>query len=155
MEQTKDLASLIRKAGKSQRVAEFLCPFAPEFYVTIAYASKFVLNQIREVSRTIQTNFRTREREERLDDDKLRKEYARQIIVNWRGLTGEKLQKLVPGIEIKKSDLDKEIPYTQEVAISLLEVSMEFENWVIDICTNVENYSHIAEQKEKEQENLK
>ncbi len=58
------------------RVTRLLCPYIPEFYVKIAYASKFVMNNIREIARESVTNFRTREKEEKLNDEKLRKEYA-------------------------------------------------------------------------------
>jgi len=152
--ETKNLAELIKKAGKTKRVGEFKCPYIPEFFVKIAYASKFILTNIREIARESFTNPRTREREERLNDDKLRSEYARQIIIDWRGLTGEKLQRILPGLKIVGKDKGEDIPYSSVIAEALLEVSLEFENWAIDMATDVENYSHIADGKEKELENL-
>ena len=153
--ETKNLAELIKKAGKSKRVGEFKCPYISEFYVSIAHASKFILTQIREVARETWTNPRTREREEKFNDDKLRKEYSRQIVINWRGLTAEKLQHILPGLKIVGKENTDDIPYSSVIAEAILEVSLEFENWAIDIATNVENYSHIAEEKGKELENLK
>lgn len=154
--EVKELSGWIRKAGKTQRVLEFQCPYIQDFYVDIAYANKFVLNQIREVAREVSTNLRTGQREERINDDKFRQEYSRHIIRGWRGLTFSKLSKIIPGIELKdKEDLNKEIPFSQEIALALLEVSIELESWVVDIAIGVENYSNIAERKEKEYENLK
>jgi len=154
-----ELAEQIKKAGRQQRVIEFKCPYIPECFVSLAFANRFVLNQIREAAREVFTNPRTRLQEERFNDEKLRAAYAQQIIQDWKGLTYEKLQKLIPGLEVKDEngkavDLKAEVPYDTEVAGALLSESLEFENWVIDIASNVENYSHIAERKKKEIENL-
>jgi len=150
-----ELAGWIRKAGKAQRTLEFQCPYVKDFFVQITYASKFILTQIREVAREIWTNPRTREREEKMNDDKLRKEYAKQIIAGWRGLTVEKLSKFLPGIKIEgATSKDTEVPFEADVAVAFLEVSIEFENWVVSTATEVENYSSVAEQKKAEFENL-
>lgn len=151
-----ELAEFIRKAGKEQRVIESACPYIPEFFVSIAYASKFAMNQIREASKEVFTDFRRgREPIEQLNDEKLRSAYAEWIIKDWRGLTVEKLRQLIPGVETaEKTEGEKEIPYNHEIAVALLESSIEFENWVIGIATEIRNYSKIAEQKKKEIENL-
>ena len=154
-QQQQDLAGLIKKAGSSQRVIEFECPFIRDFFVSIAYASKFILNQIREGARVMRSNFRTRDKEERFDDDKIRKGYCQHIIQKWRGLTGRKLQAIIPGLSVQPEDLDKEIIFSSDVAMAILEVSLEMENWVLDVATNVDNYSNIAEEKRTELENLK
>lgn len=155
-----DLAEQIKKAGRAQRVIEFQCPYIPECFVSLVFANRFVLNQIREAAREVFTNPRTRLQEERFNDVKLREAYAQQIIQDWKGLTYEKLQKLIPGLEVKDEnekavDLKAEVPFSAEVAVALLSESIEFENWVIEIASNVDNYSRIAEQKKKESENLK
>ncbi len=119
---------------------------------------------------------------ERLDKDKLREAYAGQIVIGWRGLTIKKLQGIVPGLAVdltleqaKKlfpklatelaavktdADLQKviekvDLPYTVELAFAMLEVTAEFENWVIFTATDSKNYSKVAEEKEKEIKNLK
>jgi hypothetical protein len=154
MENQKDFAGLIRKAGKAQRTDEFSCPYIKDFKVEIAYASKFVLNQIREVAREIHGNPRTGQKEERLNEDKLRDEYARQIIRGWSGLTPAKLQDILPGVEYGEADRNRQIEFSQDVAVALLEASLEFEAWVIDIATEVQNFKHVAERQEELEENL-
>ena len=153
-----NLAEWIRKAGKEQRVVEFQYPFVPDFYVKVAYASKSILSQIREASKEFVSDLRTRVKEERLNDEKLRREYAMRVIKDWRGLTGAKLPKVVPGIVLQfeggEVKADADIPYSVDIAVALLEVSIEFENWVLDMATNIENYSKIAEAKEVEYKNL-
>lgn len=154
-----ELAEQIKKAGRAQRVIEFQCPYIPECFVSLVFANRFVLNQIREEAREVFTNPRTRLQEERFNDVKLREAYARQIVQDWKGLTYGKLQKLIPGLEIKDEngkavDMNTEVPFSTEIAVALLSESIEFENWVVEIASNVDNYSRIAEQKKKETENL-
>jgi len=154
-----ELAEQIKKAGRQQRVIEFQCPYIPECYVSLAFANRFVLNQIREAAREVFTNPRTRLQEEKFNDAKLREAYAVNVIQAWRGLTYEKLQQLIPGLEVKDEagksvDLKADVPFDTTVAVALLSESLEFENWVIEIASNVDNYSHIAKQKKKESENL-
>jgi len=154
-----DLAEQIKKAGKIQRVIEFQCPYIPECFVSLAFANRFVLNQIREAAREVFKNPRTGLQEERFNDEKLRAAYAQHVIQGWKGLTYEKLQKLIPGLEVK-DDAGKpvnskdDVPFDTGVAAAMLNASIEFENWVIDIASTVDNYSNIAEQKKKETENL-
>lgn len=152
--ESKDFASLIRQAGKAKRTGEFKCPYIKDFFVEITYASKMILNQIRDVAKEISGNPRTGQREERLNEDKLRNEYARQIIRSWRGLTPEKLVNMLPGVEYSEEDKDKDITFSADTAIAMLEVSLEFEAWIIDIATEVSNFKHVAEEQEKEEENL-
>lgn len=170
----RQLADAIKVASETKRVREFQFPFIPGFYVSVAYASKFILNQIREIAREPVVNPRRGGvEEERLNDDKLRKEYAREIIKNWRGLTLTKLSKLIPGIEFTADQLkeifpdektetekdllalrNKEIPYSPLLGKQLMDSSIEFEGWIVDMSGNIENYSAITLQKEKELENL-
>ena len=162
MEKT-EIAGLIRKAGKRERTGEFEYPYGniKEFYVKLAYASKFVWNQIRESAREMVRNQRTRELEERFNEDKLRHEYSTRIVQGWRGLTTVILQKLVPQMDIKvlnspeqKVGEEIEIPFSPEIALAIMDVSIDFENWVVDIATDSANYQHVAERKKEQFENL-
>jgi hypothetical protein len=153
--ETTSLVESIRKAGKAERIAEFKCPYIADFFVKVAYASKFVLNQIREASTETSTNVRTREPEERLNDEKLRDEYSRRIIHGWRGLTPEKLEKILPGLELEGIEPDEEIPFSQEIALAILEVSLEFEDWVVSTAITVENFTKKLKENQKDLENLK
>jgi len=78
----------------------------------------------------------------------------------------EKAKKLFPELasefeEVKTdADLQKviekvEVPYSIELTTAMLEVSTEFENWVLFTATDFKNFSRIEEQKKEEFENLK
>lgn len=160
-----NLTKWINQAGESQRVVEFQYPYAQNFYVQIAFASKFRLNQIREACNEQFINRRTRVTEERMNEEKWRKEISERVIKGWRGLDIDKLNRLVPGVleaaigELKGKDIEEvkkiEVEYSQETAETILKNSIEFENWLFDQAINPENFSKIAEKKEKEYENLK
>jgi len=154
---TEELAALIRKAGKVERVGEFQYPYLPDVYFRICYASKFMLQQIREVSREAFTNLRTRTQEERFNEEKLRNEYAKLIIKGWRGLTVDKLNVMLPGmVAVEGKALpDQEVPFGLDIAVALMDNSFEFENWVVAIASEVQNFSHVAERKKEQLENLK
>lgn len=154
---TKDLIGWIKKAGESERVLEFQYPFAKDLYFLVAYASKHVLQQIREECKESFFNTRTRQPEERLNEEKMRKSYARLIVHGWRGLTLAKLQKIVPGVVPDREGVDPNISvsYEEELAAVLIQYSIEFENWVIDTATNVENYTQVAGKKKDQYENLR
>lgn len=173
----KDIAGWIGRAGKSEQVAEFQYPYfkEKEFFVNIAHASRFTLNQIRQLAAEEYTDRRTRTREERLNEDKLNLGYAERIIKGWRGLTIKGLDELIPGTldeaviqfeEEKKKNPDVKIPsleeigkveveYSIETAVEILANSVDFMSWILDICGNAENYSRIAAKKEEQYENLK
>jgi len=154
--ENKDLAGWIQKGGKTQRVVESECPYIPGFHVKLTFVSKFLLGQIRDISREYWQNPRTGLREENFNEQKLREAYADFVISDWKGLTIGKLRKLVPALEVK-GDVTEEtdVPFSRDVVLALLEQSLEFENWVVSIATDIRNYSKIAELKEKEYQNLK
>ena len=155
-EKTKvDLAEWIRKAGKSQRVVEFQYPYLPGLFISIAHASKFILQQIREIAKESFINPRTREQEDRFNDEKLRSEYCRHIINGWRGLTIATMKKIVPGLSVEGgSDDSTEIPFSHDVAMAIMEVSIEFENWVLASAMDTGNFTRVDEKKKEEFENL-
>jgi len=153
--ETERLAEWIQKAGKKEKISEFQYPFADDVYVELAYASKFVFQQIREVAREMFTNPRTRQQEERLNEDKLRTEYAKHVVKGWRGLTVKKLKIMIPcfGPEGEFTE-ETEIPFSIAVSRAIMEVSIDFESWILDTASNVQNFAHVAERKKEQLENL-
>jgi len=171
----KDIASWAAKAGKTERIAEFQYPYIDGFYVQVAYGSRFVLNQIRQLAAEPYTDRRTRTREEKLNDEKLQLGYAERIVKGWRGLTVAQLDRLIPGTideavaqyeeEAKKNPTVKVPPLTEiekivveysiATAVSILGNSIDFMNWVVDTAGDADRYSEVAVQKQSEHENLK
>jgi len=173
----KDVALWAVKAGKTERIAEFQYPYIDGFYVQIAYGSRFILNQIRQLAAEPYMDRRTRTQEEKLDDEKLQLGYAERIVKGWRGLTVAQLDRLIPGTvdeavaqyeEEAKKNPDFKVPSEAEIAETIVEYSIptaasilgnsiDFMNWVVDTAGDSNRYSGVAVQKQekKEFENLK
>jgi len=171
----KDIATWITKAGKTERIAEFQYPYLDGFYVDIAYASRFQLNQIRQLAAEPYTDRRTRDEKERYNEDKLNLGYAERIVKGWRGLTVGTLDGLIPGsfdqakaqIEEdskKKSEAkalsdddirDMEVMYSVETTVAILSSSVDFVNWIVDTAGDAKRYSSMAAKKKEEYENLR
>ncbi len=171
----KDIGSWISKAGKSEQVKEFQYPYIKELFVDVAHASRFTLNQIRQLAVEEYTDRRTRTKEEKLNEDKVNLGYAERIVKGWRGLTVKGLDELIPGTldeaefqfaEQKKKDaafvilsrediLKVEVEFSVETAFEIITNSADFMSWILDISGNTEHYSKVGEKKKEEYENLK
>lgn len=156
-----DVARFVEKAGKAQRAVEMECPYIQGFMVKIAYLSKFLLNQISEVAKERSKNPRTGAREDHFNEEKLREAYAQYIVLDWRGLTYAGLRKLLPSLEFKNEKgeqivIDETAPvnYDKKIVVAVLNSSLEFENWIVGVCNELENYTAVAIAKKEEFENL-
>lgn len=150
----KDLIGSIEKAGKTKRTMEFSCPLIKGFFVSLTYANRFVLQEIREGSKEYRFDRRTKERVEELNEEKLIEYYAIKLINDWRGLTARKLKDILPGLEVNEEDLDTNIAYNKEIAISILKNSLDFSSWVDSIATDSKYFTEIEKSQVKEYENL-
>jgi len=173
--ETKDIGSWISKAGKTEQIKEFQYPYIKEFFVDVAHASRFILNQIRQLAVEEYTDRRTRTKEEKLNEDKVNLGYAERIIKGWRGLTVKGADELIPGTfdeaefqfaEQKKKDstfvvpsrediLKTEVEFSIETAFEIITNSGDFMSWILDMSGNTELYSKVGGKKKEEYENLK
>jgi len=171
----KDVAAWVSKAGKTEQIGEFQYPYLPDFFVTVAFGSRFILNQIRQLAVEPYTDRRTRSREERLNDEKLQLGYAERIVKGWKGMTVEKLESLIPGTidvateqykkakeanpELKSPSLNDikkiEVEYSVPTAAQILGNSIDFMNWIVEIAGDSANYAKVGARKEGEYKNLK
>jgi len=171
----KDIGSWISKAGKSEQIKEFQYPYIKAFFVEVAFASRFTLNQIRQGAVEEYTDRRTRTKEERLNEDDVNMGYAERITKGWRGLDVKGLDELIPGTlaeaefqyaEQKKTHPDfvvpsredilkTEVEFSVETAFEIITNSVDFMSWILDMSGNSEHYSKVGKKKEKEYENLK
>lgn len=148
-----ELKAAIKKAGASEKVVEFQYPYMTEVFLKIAYASKQLLKSISDEARENFFNTRTRQQEDRINDEKFNRASARQLIKGWRGLTVGRLRKIVVGLDITGDD-NQEIPFDEELAYVLMDNSIDLQLWVINTATDITNFSKIAEKKDAQYENL-
>jgi hypothetical protein len=126
--------SMIKNLMISDKIIEVEFPDSNGFFVNLAYLSRDKLVKIRNRSLVVKFNKRSRQREEEVDNEKFLEEYSREVIKGWRGLTIRELARIMP-IETAGSNLDKEVPYTEEDALALLQGSPIFDQFVTD-CMN-------------------
>jgi hypothetical protein len=148
-----ELISAIKKAGASEKVVEFQYPYVTEVFFSLAYASKQLLKGITDEARESFFNTRSRQQEDRINDEKFSRASARQLIKSWRGLTVGRLRKIVVGLEISGDD-NQEVLYDEELAFVMMDNSIDLQLWVVNTATDVSNYARIAEVKKEQYQNL-
>lgn len=83
-----------------------------------------------------------------IDAEAFRKDYARTIIKNWRGLTIEVLRRFVPVKMDAEPPADFQFECTDEAKEMLIKHSMEFDQWLQSISSKVETFNKKKETSE-------
>jgi len=120
------------------------------FEVELANLSRKELIALRKRCTQNKFNRKTRAFEEVLDDDKFLEQFTDATVKNWKGLKLKYLEDLVL-VEIGSNDPEKEMEYTTENAIVLVENSNEFDNWLNEVVFDLENFRSAEQAKTKGQ----
>ena len=115
------------------------------FEVELANLSRKELVNLRKRCTQNKFNRKTRAFEEVLDDDKFLEQFTNATVKGWRGLKLKYLEDLVL-VELGSNDPDKEMEYTIENAIVLVENSNEFDNWLNEVVFDLENFRSRAQE---------
>ena len=125
-------------------------PGLDDFEVELANLSRKELVALRKRCTTNKFNRKTRAFEEVLDDDKFLEQFTDATVKNWKGLKLKYLEDLVL-VELGSNDPEKEMEYTTENAIVLVENSNEFDNWLNEVVFDLENFRSAEQAKAKGQ----
>ena len=125
-------------------------PGLDDFEVELANLSRKELIALRKRCTQNKFNRKTRAFEEVLDDDKFLEFFTKATVKGWKGLKLKYLEDLVL-VEIGSNDPDKEMEYTIENAIVLVENSNEFDNWLNEVVFDLENFRSAEQAKIKGQ----
>ena len=117
--------------------AEF--PGLDGFEVELANLSRKELLALRKKCTQNKFNRKTRAFEEIMDDEKFVKEFTQATVKNWRGLKLSYLEDLLL-VDISNQDPEKQLDWTDENAIQLVENSTEFDNWLNEVVFDLENF---------------
>ena len=120
------------------------------FEVELANLSRKELIALRKRCTQNKFNRKTRAFEEVLDDDKFLEQFTDATVKNWKGLKLKYLEDLVL-VELGSNDPEKEMEYTTENAIVLVENSNEFDNWLNEVVFDLENFRSAEQAKAKGQ----
>ena len=126
--------------------AEF--PGLNGFEVELANLSRKELMALRKKCTTNKFNRKTRAFEENLDDIKFVKEFSLATVKGWKGLKLEYLEDLLL-VDLKGQDPTKELDWSEDNAIQLVENSSEFDNWLNEVVFDLENFRTGSKREDK------
>lgn len=115
-------------------------PGYPGFSVDLCYLAREELIKLRKKCVTNKFNRKTHQPEEILDEEKFLSEYCKGVIKSWSGLKYRYLEELLL-VDVSGQDPDDELPYTQENAELLMKNSSDFDTWVTDTVSDLENFT--------------
>jgi hypothetical protein len=114
-------------------------PGLDDFEVELANLSRKELVALRKKCLNTKFNRKTRQFEENLDDDKFVIEFTNATVKGWKGLKLKYLEDLVL-VDLTGQDGNKELDFSEENAISLVENSSEFDNWLNEVVFDLDNF---------------
>ena len=109
------------------------------FEVELANLSRKELVALRKRCTTNKFNRKTRAFEESLEDEKFVKEFTLATVKGWKGLQLNYLEDLVL-VNLQGQDGTKELPFTIDNALQLVENSSEFDNWLNEVVFDLDNF---------------
>jgi hypothetical protein len=109
------------------------------FEVELANLSRKELVNLRKKCTINKFNRKTRQFEDELNDEKFVKEFSKATVQNWKGLKLEFLEDLLL-VDLKGQDPKKELEYSEDNALQLVENSSEFDNWLNEVVFDLDNF---------------
>ena len=119
------------------------------FEVELANLSRKELVALRKKCTQNKFNRKTRAFEESLDDEKFVKEFSMATVKGWKGLKLGYLEDLLL-VDLSKQDPQKELDFSEENALQLVENSTEFDNWLNEVVFDLDNFRTKSERENKE-----
>ena len=108
--------------------------------VDLCYLAREELVKLRKKCVTTKFSKKTRQPEEELNEEKFLLEYCKSVIKGWKGLKYRYLEELLL-VDITELDPNDELPFTQENAELLMKNSGDFDNWVTETVSDLENFT--------------
>ena len=108
--------------------------------VDLCYLAREEILKLRKKCVTTKFSKKTRQPEEILDEDKFLVEYCKAVIKNWSGLKYRYLEELLL-VDISALDPEDVLIYTQDNAELLMKNSGDFDTWVTETVSELENFT--------------
>jgi len=108
--------------------------------VDLCYLAREELVKLRKKCVTTKFSKKTRQPEEELDEDRFLLEYCKAVIKSWKGLKYRYLEELLL-VDITELDPNDELCFTQENAELLMRNSGDFDTWVTETVSDLENFT--------------
>jgi len=108
--------------------------------VDLCYLAREELVRLRKKCVTTKFSKKTRQPEEILDEDKFLLEYCKAVIKNWEGFKYQYLEELLL-VDVAAFDPDDTLAYTTDNAELLMRNSGDFDTWVTETVSELENFT--------------
>lgn len=108
------------------------------FKLNLSFLSRETLVSIRKKS--TKTTFKNRQPIEELDDKLFLKLYVSAAIKGWSGFKYKYLNELAPA-DITEADYNKEVPYSEENALALMEASSNFDGFISETVSDLSAFT--------------
>ena len=108
--------------------------------VDLCFLAREELVKLRKKCVTTKFSKKTRQPEEELDEDKFLVEYCKAVIKGWSGLKYQYLEELLL-VDVSALDPNDELVHTQENAELLMRNSSDFDSWVTETVSDLENFT--------------
>ena len=108
--------------------------------VDLCYLAREELVKLRKKCVTTKFSKKTRQPEDILDEDKFLLEYCKSVIKGWSGFKYRYLEELLL-VDVSAFDPDDELGFTQENAELLMKNSSDFDTWVTETVSDLENFT--------------
>lgn len=128
----------------SSKSTELDFPGFDGFKVKLSFLSKDTLINIRKKS--TRSVYKNRVTSEELDEEMFLKLYVESAIKGWSGLKLKYVEQLAP-IDLTGCNLEEEIPFSTEEALSLMKNSNVFDQWISDNVTDLGKFQTNKESK--------
>ena len=115
-------------------------PGYKDMTVDLCYLAREELVNLRKKCVTTKFSKKTRQPEEILDEDKFLLEYCKAVIKSWSGFKYRYLEELLL-VDVAAFDPDDTLAYTQDNAELLMRNSTDFDTWVTETVSDLENFT--------------
>lgn len=130
---------LSRLAINTKKV-EFDFPGLEGFKVSLNYLSRNALEKLRDDSMVQKVDSETGFPYKDLDRDLYIKNYVSRAVAGWKGFTYNHLAHLMLIDESQVEDMDEEIEFDTDTAITLVTNSERFDTWVTTTLRKLDNF---------------
>lgn len=114
------------------------------FKLKLAFMSRETLVSIRK--KATKTTFKNRQPVEDLDDKLFLKLYVNAAIKGWSGFKYKFLNELAP-MDLDPEDADKEVPFSEENALALMEASSNFDGFISETVSELSAFTKASTPK--------
>ena len=110
----------------------------------VAYLAREEINKIRDAATSKVYVPKFKNYEEKFDAEKFAAKLVESVVLDWKGLTLEKLLNLAP-IDVPEGiDLTTEISYSKEEAAALFSNSPPLELWLTSVVSDLETFRSLS-----------